>query len=125
MGTQIIKVAPGLDLYLEWSSVVDAPTAIGTRAEMAEHLNTPRRGQFWMTEEQVERLLRRADETGSSAYLPLGCTWGKSIMYQQDGTLSRAHLAKYAARLLDDIDAEPTGLLEPFEALETEDAPQP
>jgi hypothetical protein len=116
MGSQIIKVAPDQDLYLAWSSVVDAPTMVGTRAEFAEHLNKPRRGEYWLREDEVEAILRRADATGSSAHRPLGITWDdEGPMYQQQGILPRARLVEYARRLLVNVDAEPDGLLEPFE----------
>lgn len=118
MGKQIIKVAPDADLYLEWSSVVEAPTFVGTRAEVAAYLNEPRRGEYWSTEEEIERRLRRADQAGSSAPSPFGCIWGRrGLIYQQQGFLPRARIADYARRLLADIDAEPDGLLEPFEAV--------
>ncbi len=116
MGKQIIKVSPDEDLYLEWWSVVEAPIRVGTRAELAAYLNEPRRGEVWPTEEEVERRLRQADETGSSAHRPFGCTWGsRGEMYQQRGFLPRARMAEFARRLLDDIDAEPDGLLKPLE----------
>jgi hypothetical protein len=116
LGKQIIKMDPDEDLYLEWSSVVEAPTFVGTRVEMATYLNEPRRGEFWYTEEQVEALLQRADEHGSSAYRPFGCTWGSpGEMYQQQGFLPRARMGEFACRLLNDQDAEPDGLLEPLE----------
>ena len=116
MGSQIVKVAPDQDLYLEWSSVVDAPTRVGTRAEFAAHLNEARRGEEWMPAERIEARLRRADETGSSAYRPFAIDWNHTgPMYQQQGTLPRHRLVEYAHRLLVDIDAEPDDLLEPFE----------
>jgi hypothetical protein len=116
MGSQIIKVSPDQDLYLEWSSVVDAPTRVGTRAEFTAYLNEPRRGETWMTAAQIEQRLWLADETGSSAYRPFGISWDhRGSMYQQQGILPRARLAEYAQRLLVDIDAEPGDLLEPFD----------
>jgi hypothetical protein len=116
MGKQIIKVDPGQDLYLEWSSVVDAPTRVGTRAEFAEYLNQPRRGEVWPHPAQVEERLRRADETGTSGVPPFGVGWNhRGPMYQQQGVLPRARLAEYARRLLADIDAEPGDLLESLE----------
>jgi hypothetical protein len=116
MGKQVIKAAPDQDLYLEWWSVVDAPTRVGTRAELAAYLNEPRRGEYWPREVEVELRLRRADETGSSGYPPHGCTWGsRGVRYGLGWFLPRERLAEYARRLLDDIDAEPDGLLEPLE----------
>jgi len=116
MGKQLIKVSPTEDLYLEWSSVVEAPTRVGTRAEFAADLNEPRRGEVWPTEDEVERRLQQADATGSSASRPFGCTWdSRGEMYQQRGLLPRGRMVEYARRLLADIDAEPDGLLEPLE----------
>jgi len=116
MGKQIIKVAPDEDLYVEWSSVVDAPTRVGTRAEFVAYLNEPRRGEVWETEESIERAMQRADDTGTSAYRPFGVTWGdEGPMYQQQGIVPRAQLAEYARRLLINVDAEPDGLLVPLD----------
>lgn len=121
MGKQIIKVSPDEDLYLEWSSVVEAPTFIGDRAAMVEHLMygfqpETRRYDFELGE--VEVRLQRTDETGSSGWEPFGCSWDDSgEIYMQQGFLPRAKMRDlallYLAATGPSVDA--SGLLEPFE----------
>lgn len=66
MGKCIVKT--GDDEYIEFSSVVDAPTTyFCTRQEMLEHLDTPRRGEFWMREGEAEALLKDVDLRLTSA----------------------------------------------------------
>lgn len=105
MGKQIIKIAPDRDLYVEWSSVVEAPTAWGTRAEMAAWLQEPKQGYGQITiaaADAVEDRLARADRTGSSGYPPFGCTWDDwGEIYMQQGKLPRSRFGalidRYAA----------------------------
>jgi hypothetical protein len=37
MGQAIVKAARDRDLYMVWSSVVDAPVAVGSRNQMVEY----------------------------------------------------------------------------------------
>lgn len=105
MGRMIIKVDRDEDLYLEWSSIVEAPTFVGTRAEILRHLG-----------DDHEYRLVQADKYGSSGYQPFVCYWDdKGEIYKQEGWLLRQDMATYAHRLLNDINAEATDLLEPFE----------
>lgn len=115
MGSFIIKVAPDEDLYLEWSTIVEAPTAVADRAEMLKHLTTG--GWRGPTEPSAaEERLARADRTGTSM---LDCDFGgwdcAGEIYMQQGFLPRARMGEFARRLLADENAEPTDLLEPFE----------
>lgn len=61
MSSYIVKPKPDEDFYIYWSSVVDAPTMWGTRAEMAQALD--RRGR----DEGEPVRFARADETGTSS----------------------------------------------------------
>lgn len=122
MGSQIIKVTPDRDLYMEWSSVVEAPTFIGTRAELAAYLAEPKVHYRQTTidhPEAIEERLARADETGSSGYRPFGCTWDDASgeIYQQRGHLRRDRFAEFCDRILaaQDFDLDFSDLLEPFE----------
>lgn len=111
MGSEIIKVSLTEDLYFEWSSIVDAPTFVGTRAELLAHLHST-----YVPVETPEQRVERADATGSSGNGDWGCKWDTDgLMYQQDGILPRARLAEFARRILADEGTEPIGLLEPFE----------
>lgn len=65
MGRSIIKAHQDLDLYIEWSSIVDAPTFVGSRVEMFAYLvRGDRHGR--PTGEEVEERLARTDKNGSS-----------------------------------------------------------
>lgn len=115
MGKQIIKVAPDRDLYVEWSSVVEAPTAWGTRDWMVEHLRATATGDGWTSPfDQVEQRLRRADKAGTSAF-ECGCGWDDAgEIYMQQGFLPRRRLGELIAQYEAGTEAV-SDLLEPFE----------
>lgn len=122
MGKQIIKVSPDRDLYMEWSSIVEAPTFIGTRAETTAYLLEPKDGLHETTiahPEAVEQRLARADLTGSSGYPPFGCDWDDhGEIFQQRGYLPRSRFGEFCDRYLaagDDGEPDVADLLEPFE----------
>jgi hypothetical protein len=111
MGNQIIKCARDEDLYLEWSSVTESPTAVGGRLEMTCHLDSDPRHAYGYS----ERTLALADDHGTSAWIR-GCRWDSDgLRYRNGGLLPRDRMAEYARRLLDDPDAEPTDLLVPID----------
>lgn len=105
----IMKVAPDRDAYIEWSTVVDAPVSIGTRAAYA-------------AEHGEERLARTDTQGTSAAYsdkLPPTeqdggwDDWGQ--IYMQRGKLRRARFGDVFDLLAADINAEiPGEWLEPF-----------
>jgi hypothetical protein len=123
MGSQIIKISRDDDLYMEWSSIVEAPTWFGTRAETLEYLAGNDGNREMRPADTHESRLARADETGSSGYRPWGCTWdyyGK--IYMQRGVLPRSAFAEFARRWLaaeGDTEPDVADLLEPFEDAET------
>ena len=123
MGYEIIKCAPDEDLYIEWSSIVEAPTAVGTRAEMLEYLPTGAHENCptCRCNPGAERL-ERADRTGTSGLDGWGCDWTSGgLIYQQRGYLPRARFAEFARRFLADDEASMVALLDPFDD-EPEDA---
>lgn len=61
MPAYIIKPRPDEDFYLRWSTIVDAPTAWGTRAELTEALS------HYGSEEAAPGRFNRADRSGTSA----------------------------------------------------------
>ncbi len=124
MGRQIIKVSREDDLYMEWSSIVEAPTWFGDRSETLAYLRGNDGNHGLSPSETYESRLARADETGSSGYRPWGCTWDDhGEIYMQQGILPRSAFPEFARRwLAAEGDAEPdvADLLEPFETnLET------
>lgn len=74
MPSFIVKAEPGRDLYLVWSTIGEAPTYIGSRAELQAELGA---------EGKADRF-GRADRTGTSSLyagsgqslpkLPSGCS---------------------------------------------------
>lgn len=118
MPTFIVKAEPDTDLYVLWSTVVDAPTFTGTRAEVTQHL-------AWQdgnrSAQQIEQRFARADAHGSSGIPPFNYgTWDGDpgdgdLMYQQQGFIRRHNFPEYAARLRITGDPDPGHLLDPFE----------
>lgn len=65
MGRYIVKPHKDLDLYIEWSSIVDSPTFAGSRQQITPYLmNGDRQGK--PTAEEVAERLNRTDDNGSS-----------------------------------------------------------
>lgn len=119
MPRQIIKPDRDVDFYVEWSSIVEAPTAFGPREWMLDHLLFDYRRathRFDWEREQAEQRLARADVTGSSAYPPFACTWDdEGEIYEQRGILPRAKIRELCERLSKDERADVSDLLEPFD----------
>lgn len=122
MGNIIIKAAKDLDLYCEWSSVVDAPTFIGTRDEVLRHL-TGYRSSYGQSD-PAEVRVARADKTGTSAKRdprapgytgPLDGEWNDTgFVVEQRGWLPRASMARFLELYAVNVDAA-YEVLEPFE----------
>lgn len=112
----VVKATPDRDLYVYWSSIVNCPVFIGTRAELIEHLTRT-------TMAHPEKRVALADETGTSALYcdPLreGAWADTGFMYMHRGWLPRARLAELLDRWMAERDtgAEPDvgDLLDPFE----------
>jgi hypothetical protein len=120
VGKIIIKAAPDKDLYVEWSSIVEAPTAIGTRAEMHDYLARTQRN---VGTDTAETRLARADANGSSSLRDPMSTYDgvldgawedEGMIVKQRGWLPRAKLAEFAELYARD-DESCYALLEPFE----------
>lgn len=106
----LIKVAKDRDAYIEWSTIVEAPAAIGNRAD-------------FLAGNDEERLAR-TDAQGTSAmyfdWLPPEKQEGgwdcSGLIYMQLGFLSRARFADVYDLLSVDINASiPAEWLEPFD----------
>lgn len=73
MGSTIVKCSPDEDFYVIWSSVVDGPTAWGTREEIAQHLFDWDDQKLRFPEpvrQEIDERLARTDENGTSAMWP-------------------------------------------------------
>lgn len=104
MGRIIIKAAPDRDLYVEWSTIVEAPVFIGGRAETLAHLHREQEGG-----DAPEVRLARVDETGTSAkgsYAWFGAWDDEGLIYEQRGSVPRERLCDFLdAYLRDDEEA--------------------
>lgn len=99
----LYKGQPGEDAYVAWSSIVEAPVYVGTRAEMIEH---------GYDEERIDR----ADKKGTSAF-NIDDWWNETAFHiaEQRGILRRTKLVEYSRlHLAGDKDAA-YALLEPFD----------
>jgi hypothetical protein len=114
MGYEIIKCARDVDLYIEWSSIVESPTAVGTRAEMLGHLTSR---QDHTSSNPPEARLRRADERGTSMLDSTGHDWDSyGAIYEQRGFLRRHTFTDFARAVLAEADESTLlSMLEPFE----------
>lgn len=105
MGRIIIKADKAADLYMEWSSVVEAPTWVGTRDEA-------------LKDGFEEVRLARADEKGSSCLdMDEGFWEDTGTIYKQQGWLPRENFLPFAQRFLESEPFTPdvSDLLKPFD----------
>jgi hypothetical protein len=121
----IVKASRQEDLYVEWSSTVDGPTFVGTRAETAAYLAAT--GPAGPTDPPENRLAR-ADATGTSAKSASGGVatgaWEDTgfIVARDDvkvgdqfGWLPRGRLAAFAHAAARDDDQAAYALLDPLD----------
>lgn len=133
MGSIVIKESPESDYYVEWSSIVEAPTCAGTRTEMLAYLQQG--SDPWLRKDaphHPEQRLRRVDETGTSSlwvtkaaeespefaahgYPEEGSWDDDSFIYMQRGLLSRANVFALTRRLTEDPGADVSDLLTPLD----------
>lgn len=123
MPTIIIKPDQDRDLYVAWSTVVEAPVAWGSRAEtltwLAERWQRDFPDQAHNRITDPEQRLRRVDATGTSAaggFSHFGA-WDAGLVYEQRGVLPRRHLARACELIGAGRESEVWDLLEPFEDL--------
>lgn len=127
MGKIVMKEAPDVDFYVEWSSVVESWTFAGSRDEMLAHLS--RGSDPWLRSDaphHPEQRLRRADETGTTSlwvteagmrdkYPEEGAWDDTGTIYMQEGYCSRPNIFALVKRQAEDEGAEVHDLLAPFE----------
>lgn len=113
MGQAIVKAAPDRDLYLVWSSVVDAPVWVGDReTALTELRNEPR----WAP--HVDEAMDRADRLGSSDRAVKFGWWDDEYLPVMEGSprdgwyhLPRSRLVEFAEALLREDEAGAQALL--------------
>ena len=113
MGRIIIKASPDRDLYVEWSTVVEAPVFIGNRSETLKHLRREQEGG-----DAPEVRLARVDETGTSAkgdYAWFGAWDDNGLVYEQRGSVPRERLGDFLDAYLRDDEETALTFVVPFE----------
>lgn len=114
MGSCVIKASKDRDLYCVWSSIVEAPTFIGTRRELLRHLG-PRAEERLTRADQLGTSMLGWDTPGDSPTSHLTGSWEYGgLIVEQRGTLPRDRMADFLTAYESDPEAS-YGLLEPFE----------
>jgi hypothetical protein len=114
----IVKAARDLDLYVGWSTNVDAPVWWGTRADILAYMCS-QEARDDPGEDHTDPVprLARADEHGTSAvggYAFFGRWDDEYLVYEQRGLLPRGRLAEVCAALEKDDEAAVWDMLEPI-----------
>jgi hypothetical protein len=123
MPSFLVKASPDEDWYCRWSTIVDAPTAWGSREQMTREAHDPR--------EVAPERFERADRNGTSAMIPgtpdaeqwFGWSDGEFILaeagpdYREGGSwmLPRANLRAFCEALEADQDTTPLCVWEQHE----------
>lgn len=96
MGRHIVKPTRDVDLYVEWSSGTDSPTAWGTKEQLLEWGTVSRN-------EEGERRFQRADATSTSA-LWYKASWDEDEDYSfmNTGSIPRSRIPELLT-VLEDI----------------------
>ncbi|MFD6565482.1 hypothetical protein [Micromonospora profundi] len=122
MPSIVIKPERDRDFYVIWSTIVEAPTAWGTRAEVRGYLaedweeRSPGRTPDML--DDFDGRLDRAAVHGTSAlggFAFFGRWDDEGFMYEQRGVLPRHHLTRACELLGEDRESEVWDLLEPIE----------
>jgi hypothetical protein len=110
----IVRAARDSDLYIVWSSIVDAPVAVGHRAEMVAYAAN----EWRLDPDAAEAAVVRADTNGSSDRVMRFGWWDDEHLLVMEGSptdgwyhISRDRLVEYAEALLRDDDQAAVALL--------------
>jgi hypothetical protein len=120
MGTIILKAARDKDLYVAWSTNVEAPVGWGTRDEMLDDLwrdhNRAHPDCIPKPGTGPDARMDRVDATGTSARDWTFGDWSdEEFIYEQRGLLPRTELAHACDLLEAGREAEVWDLLKPFD----------
>ena len=105
MPSYIVKASPDEDYYVMWSTVVDAPTFAGTRAEMETcHYLTPQDvapERFARADQYGTSAQWGADEPGQEIIRPYGWDTAECVYQGEDAyaLLPRDRLREFCDRL--------------------------
>jgi hypothetical protein len=94
MGYYLIKADKDLDLYVEWSSIVEAPTFVGTRQEILDYLIENE--QQTSGSEDPARRLARTDLHGSSMIDNRFESWEDPGIMAEQRWLKRGRIGAYS-----------------------------
>jgi hypothetical protein len=107
-------------LWVVWSTVVDAITAVGTKDEIRDLLIED---EIKMFEKQLDMRLARAEKIGTSAMgpgeIPTGGWHDTDLIVMEGpggrGDLGRAKLHEYAKAVMEDREDDAAAMVIPFE----------
>jgi hypothetical protein len=109
----IVKPDQNRDVYVEWSSMMEAPIRIGSRADFLRELGAGEPGN------RTTDRLDRADRSGTTMLppplSPQDGAWGDLLVFEQRGTIACAKLAEFTHLLFDGDLQGALRLCEPFE----------
>ena len=117
MGTIVIKPERDTDLYVGWSTIVEAPVWWGPRAEVTQYLIEDAAKPYGDSTSPEARLAR-ADANGTSAlggFAFFGRWDDEDLIYEQRGLLPRRCLIEACEALAREDESAVWDLLEPLE----------
>ncbi len=115
MGQAIVRASKDRDLYLVWSSVVDAPVAVGDRSYMLKYAER----EWRLSADAAQAAVTRADDNGSSARAIRFGFWDDETLPVMEGSpgdgwyhIRRDRLVQYGEALLRNDEQAAMALLE-------------
>ena len=94
----IVKIDRDTDLYVNWSTIVDAPGAIGTREGLADYL------RFTACEKAADAArFDRADATGTSSIDGFYGWDEQEFIVEQRGLVKRSDIPQLVAAMENDL----------------------
>lgn len=124
MGQVVVRAARDRDLYLVWSSVVDAPVAVGKRDWMVRYAKK----EWRLRPADAEAALARADRDGSSDRAIRFGWWDDEFLPVVEGSppdgwyhIRRDRLVSFAEALLREDEQDATALLECWQRFDDPD----
>lgn len=124
MGQAVVKTTRDRDMYIVWSSIVDAPVYVGDRAAMVQYVQ-----QEWRLDaDRAEAALVRADTEGTSDRAIKFGHWDDDYLPVMEGSprdgwyhIARDRLSAYADALLAGDEPAATALLECYRRHDEDD----
>ena len=116
MGETLLKITRDQDLYATWDSTVEAPTFLGTRAEVLEFYGDvqgrcPTCRSYINHQSTTRERLNRADQHGSSSHIGDWHWDDNTGIYAQSGILNRRDIPAVVTLLALDTELDDPRIL--------------